>query len=78
MRIQQKVASYEKIRNWKTGLIGQANGSKVVCSSADPNEGPFKDQFPLVCWILHNVMKLCNIYLRFIYLLMDSAYKGKI
>ena len=49
MRIQQKVAPYEKIRNWKTGLIGQANGSKVVCSSADPNEGPFKDQFPLVC-----------------------------
>ena len=23
MRIQQKVASYEKIRKWKTGLIGQ-------------------------------------------------------
>ena len=24
MRIQEKVASYEKIRKWKTGLIGQA------------------------------------------------------
>ena len=30
MRIQQKVALYEKILNWKIGLIGQANGSKVV------------------------------------------------
>ena len=28
MRIQQKVASYEKIGKWKTSLIGQANGSK--------------------------------------------------
>ena len=35
MRIQQKVASYEKIRKWKTGLIGQANGSEVVYLSAD-------------------------------------------
>ena len=43
MRIQQKVASYEKIRKWKTGLIGQANGSKVAHLSADPNAGPFKD-----------------------------------
>ena len=43
MRIQQKVASYEKIRNWKTGLIGQANGSKVVYLSADPKAGLFKD-----------------------------------
>ena len=48
MRIQQKVASYEKIR-WKTGLIGQANGSKVVYLSADPNAGPVKGRFPLVC-----------------------------
>ena len=47
MRIQQKVASYEKIRKWKTGLIGQANGSKVVYLSADPNAGPFKGRFPL-------------------------------
>ena len=71
MRIHQKVASYGKICKRKTGFIGQANRSKVVCLSADPNEGPFKDRFPLVCWILHNVMKLLNIYLRFIYLLMD-------
>ena len=49
MRIQQKVASYENIRKWKTGLIGQANGSKVVYLSADPNAVPFKDRFPLVC-----------------------------
>ena len=35
MRIQQKVASYEKICKWKTGLISQANGSKVVHLSAD-------------------------------------------
>ena len=49
MSIQQKVASYEKIRNWKTSLIGQANGSKVVCLSADPNAGPSKDRLPLVC-----------------------------
>ena len=49
MRIQQKVASYEKIRKWKTSLISQANGSKVVHLSADPNAGPFKDRFPLVC-----------------------------
>ena len=49
MRIQQKVASYEKVRKWKTGLIGQANRSKVVYLSADPNVGPFKDGFSLVC-----------------------------
>ena len=30
MRIHPKVASYEKIRKWKTGLIGQVNGSKVM------------------------------------------------
>ena len=42
MRIQQKVTLYEKIRKWKAGLIGQANGSKVVSLSADPNVGPFK------------------------------------
>ena len=29
MRIQQKVASYEKIHQWKTGLIDQANQSKI-------------------------------------------------
>ena len=45
MRIQQKVTLYEKIRNWKTG---QANGSKVVSLSADPNVVPFKGQFPLI------------------------------
>ena len=49
MRIQQKVNSYKKIRKWKTGLIGQANGSKIVYLSADPNGGPFKGRFPLVC-----------------------------
>ena len=42
MRIQQKVASYEKIRKWKIGLIGKTNGSKAVYLSADPNAGPFK------------------------------------
>ena len=31
----------------KAGLIGQANGSKVVYLSADPNAGPFKGRFPL-------------------------------
>ena len=49
MRIQQKVALYEKICKWKTGLIDQADGSKVVYLSADPNAGPFKGRFPLVC-----------------------------
>ena len=49
MRIQKKVASYEKIRKWKTGLIDQANGSKVVYLSADLNVGPFKGRFSLVC-----------------------------
>ena len=42
MRIQQKVASYEKISKWKTGLISQADRSKVVYLSAEPNAGPFK------------------------------------
>ena len=45
MRIQQKVASYEKTRKWKTGLIGQANGSKVAYLSVAPNAGPFKGRF---------------------------------
>ena len=49
MRIQQKVASYENICKWKTGLIGQANEGKVVYLSADPNAGPFKGRFLLVC-----------------------------
>ena len=62
MRIQQKVASYEKICKWKTDLIGQANGSKVVHLSADLNVGPFKGWFPLVCWILHNITKLFKWY----------------
>ena len=47
MRIQQKVASYKKICQLNSGLIGQANGSKVVHLSADPNAGPFKGRFPL-------------------------------
>ena len=42
MRIQQKVALYEKISKWKTGLIGQINRSKVVCLLAEPNAGSFK------------------------------------
>ena len=57
MRIQQKVASYEKIRKCKTGLIGQANGSKVVYLSADTNRALLKTDIhlyveyyvPLVC-----------------------------
>ena len=48
MRIQQKVASYEKIRKWKTSLTGQANGSKAAYLSAEPNVDPFKDRFPLL------------------------------
>ena len=42
---------------WKTSLIGQANGRKVVYLSADPNVCPLKGQFPLLCWILHNATK---------------------
>ena len=49
MKIQQKVVLYEKIRKWKTGLIGQADRSKVAYLSADPNADPFKGRFPLVC-----------------------------
>ena len=62
MRIQQKFASYEKIRKWKTSLNDQANGSKVVYLSADSNTGPFKGRFPLVCWILRKVTKLFKRY----------------
>ena len=62
MSIQQKVASYEQICKWKTGLIGQANGSKVVYLSADPNAGPVKGRLPLVCWILRHVTKLFKRY----------------
>ena len=49
MRIQQKFTLCEKICKWKTGLINQANKSKVVYLSADANAGPFKGQFLLVC-----------------------------
>ena len=49
MRIQQKVALYEKIFKWKSSLFRQTNGSKVVRLSADPNAGLFKGRFPLVC-----------------------------
>ena len=49
MRIQQKLALYKKIRKWKTDLISQVDGSKVVYLSAHPNAGSFKGQFPLVC-----------------------------
>ena len=48
MRIQEKVTSYEKIRKWKTGLIGQADGNKVAYLSAEPNAGSFKGRFLLV------------------------------
>ena len=59
MRIQQKVALYDK---WKTSLFSQANGSKVVYLSADPNVCPFEGRFPLVCWILHDIIKLFKRY----------------
>ena len=49
MRIQQNLASYQKIRKWNTALIGQANRSKVVYLSADPNAGHLKDQFLILC-----------------------------
>ena len=49
MRIQQKVPLHEKIRKWKTGLIGQTNGSKLVHLTADSNASTFKGRFPLVC-----------------------------
>ena len=62
MRIQQKVALYEKIGKWKTDWIGQANGRKVVHLSGDLNAGLFKGQFPLVCWILLKVTKLLKQY----------------
>ena len=42
MIIQQKVASNEKIHMWKTGLIGQANGSKVMYLTVDPNAALLK------------------------------------
>ena len=52
----------EKFHTWKTGLIGQANRSKVVYLSTDPNAGPFKGWSWLVRWILHNVTKLLKQY----------------
>ena len=42
MRIQQKVASYKKICKQKIGLIDQANTTKVVYLSAEPNACTFK------------------------------------
>ena len=62
MRIQQKITLYEKIRKWKTGLIDQANESKVVYLSADPDAGPFKGRFPLARWTLCTVTKLFKRY----------------
>ena len=62
MRIMQKVAWSQKVCKWKTRLIGQANGSKVVYLAADPNVGRFKGWFPLAYWILHNVMKSFKRY----------------
>ena len=49
MRIQEKVALCKKMCRWKTGLVGETNGSKVVYLSADPNAGPFKARFLLAC-----------------------------
>ena len=46
MRICKKLLGAKK---FASGLIGQANGSKVVYLSADPNASPFKGRFPLVC-----------------------------
>ena len=40
MRIQQKVASYEKNLQVENCLISQAKGSQVVYLSTDPNAGP--------------------------------------
>ena len=58
MRIQQKVASYEKIRKWKTGLIGQANGIKVVYLSVNSNSGLFKADLHLyVEYYVNEVIK---------------------
>ena len=37
----------KKVASEKAGLIGQANGSKVVNLSADSNVGPFKTDFHL-------------------------------
>ena len=62
MRKKQKIALDEKICKWKTGLIGQVNGWKVVYLLADLNAGPFKGQFPRVCWMLQNVTKLFKWY----------------
>ena len=42
MKIQQKVPSPKKIRNRETSLISQANGSKAVSFSGDPNAHSFK------------------------------------
>ena len=61
MRIPQKVAPYKNCK-WKTGLICQANGSKVVYLSAYLNVGPFKGRYSLVCGILRNVRKLSKRY----------------
>ena len=62
MRIQQKVVSNERIRKWKTGLIGQADRSKVVYLTAGPNAAAFKDRCPLVYCMLRNVTKLFKRY----------------
>ena len=62
MKIQQEVTSYEKICKWKTGFIDQANVSKVMYLSADPNADPLKGWFSLVCWILCNITELFKQY----------------
>ena len=47
MKIQQKVASYEIICMWETGLISQANESKVVYLLAYPMRALLKTDFYL-------------------------------
>ena len=53
MRIQQKIASSKKIYKWKTGLISQGNGSKVVYLLAETNVALLKANFHL--YVEHHV-----------------------
>ena len=47
MKMQPKLALYGKSCKCTTNLIDQANGSKVVHLSADPNEALLKVDFHL-------------------------------
>ena len=53
MRIQQKVALSKRIYKRKTGLISQANGSKVVYLLAETNVALLKANFHL--YVEHHV-----------------------